>query len=533
MDNLEPILFGSNIFAPDIEPDIILCDSFENEFFANFDKDSYPNTRIQKVEEFCCAEAALMQAHSVFDKNEFFSEEMILDRDVYFGVSEQKVVNLKFKTLPYRKIIRVYNTEKFFIYDDPTEMIIINFRGDTDYIVTIDIDGNGIFTLKYDETSSEGRQNNGKWFEKFIRGQNNPQTYTLPETTPTFDRIIKAVGFDFGTSKCCVATSKRDGIEVVAVENTGGRIMPSYVAFDEKHTKCGQIVVDRLPYKAAYSVFDLKRIIGKEYEFIVPYPDWPFRVLKSGSDVKIECNTWDEMQQQSPEEILSVLLRHIKVKTEEFQGDNVEEVVITVPGTFTQRQINSTFEAACQAGWKNISFLPEPIAALFTYFKKYPPNNFTGCVFDLGGGNLNVWIFKVENGKIVLLNNDGDTCLGGRNFDKALFTYLYARLKRQFNIDMTETKKYKLIKDCLDIKHSLSTQNKHTNVTKIFYVGGASRMPIIIEMLRGMFPECDHICDTCPDEIVAIGAAHYSYYLKDDNINKIEMEEVFSVLSYD
>uniref|UniRef100_A0A914P2B0 Uncharacterized protein n=1 Tax=Panagrolaimus davidi TaxID=227884 RepID=A0A914P2B0_9BILA len=349
------------------------------------------------------------------------------------------------------------------IYDDSTEKTIINFRGDTDYIVTIDIDGNGIFTLKYDETSSEGRQNNEIWFENFIRGQNNPQIHIIPQTTPSADKNIKAVGIDFGTSKCCVATSKRDGIEVVAVENTGGRIMPSYVAFDEKHTKCGQIVVDRLPYKAAFSVFDLKRIIGKEYEFIVPYPDWPFQVLKYNNDVKIECKTWnDDIQQQSPEEILSVLLKHLKVKTEEFQGESLEEVVITVPGTFTQRQINSTFEAACQAGWTNISFLPEPIAALFTYFEKYPSKNFTGCVFDLGGGNLNVWIFKIKNGKILLLNNDGDTCLGGRNFDKALFTYLYARLKRQFNIDMTETKKYKLITDCLVIKHSLSTQNEYT-----------------------------------------------------------------------
>uniref|UniRef100_A0A914QBU6 Heat shock protein 70 n=1 Tax=Panagrolaimus davidi TaxID=227884 RepID=A0A914QBU6_9BILA len=146
--------------------------------------------------------------------------------------------------------------------------------------------------------------------------------------------------------------------------------MPSYIAFDEKVPKCGQVVVDRMRHKAKYSIFDVKRIIGKEFQEITIDLLWPFKVLNNQNQVLIEHENTNGKETKSPEEITSVLLNHIKKACEAYQSQKISEVVIAIPSEFSEAQKRATKSAVEYVGVETIHFIPEPIAAAFAYFSE-------------------------------------------------------------------------------------------------------------------------------------------------------------------
>uniref|UniRef100_A0A914PEJ7 Heat shock protein 70 n=1 Tax=Panagrolaimus davidi TaxID=227884 RepID=A0A914PEJ7_9BILA len=410
----------------------------------------------------------------------------------------------------------------------------------------------------------------------------NHDIFDLSKRT-TMNQDVDAVGIDLGTSRCCVAVNRKNGIHTVALENTGERLLPSYVAYDEENIKCGQIVIDRLRYFSEATVFDSKRIIGK----CIVNADkiWPFKIVNINNQPTIILKTERGEIRQSPTEVAAVLLKYMKTKAEGFQGKKLSKVVITVPAAFTEAQQAATKEAAILAGWETVKLLPEPIAASFAYFFDRPiPNNSILLLFDLGGGTLDVCVFKIINDKIQIISKNGDSKLGGRDFDNILMDYFSNKLNLDYDISKLginmlnlnndnsankliyedeisklKNKKFKLLMECQKIKHNLSVRNedqldsndidpalngfikitqknfkdlsedllnriqntifsalyksgfKADQINKVLQVGGGCRMPMIKELLQELFPSAEQCCEEHPDEVVAIGAAHYAY----------------------
>uniref|UniRef100_A0A914QYZ7 Heat shock protein 70 n=1 Tax=Panagrolaimus davidi TaxID=227884 RepID=A0A914QYZ7_9BILA len=284
--------------------------------------------------------------------------------------------------------------------------------------------------------------------------------YTIPPKISTFKAGINAVGIDLGTSRCCVTVSKTRAFEIVAIENTGEKLLPSYISYNEEHEKCGQVVVDQLRYASNSTVFDVKRLIGKNFDEVDPDPSWPFKLKNVNGKIGICVETFNGSAIKSPEEISASLLKYIKQKVDEFQGKILSEAVITIPATFTNEQKEATIKAAKLAGWISPILLPEPIAASFAYFNNHEySENSVILLFDLGGGTLDICLFKVEKNQINIIKECGNDMIGGRDFDRLLIDYFTDRLLNEFKIDVTkdQKKKYKLYSECLKIKHNLST----------------------------------------------------------------------------
>uniref|UniRef100_A0AC34FW47 Heat shock protein 70 n=1 Tax=Panagrolaimus sp. ES5 TaxID=591445 RepID=A0AC34FW47_9BILA len=403
----------------------------------------------------------------------------------------------------------------------------------------------------------------------------NLQKFSIPLKISNYNPNFDAVGIDLGTTECCVSVIRKNGPDFVVLDQiTGLRTMPSYVAFDEKVPKCGQIAIDRMRHKAEYTVYDSKRIIGKTFEEIVVDSLWPFNLVNQNDTVKILVETSNGQMLKNPEDISSALLKYIKNTTEIYQGKKLTEAIIAVPSSFTQKQINATANAAKLAGWETIHFIPEPVAAAFAYFMEIDiPNQSNIIICDCGGGTIDVCVANVTNNRLEVLCYDGDPYLGGRDFDKLLFNHFDAILKHKHGFDITKgSKKYVLKQKCRDIKHKLSAayddhldvddfdnnsnevikitrddfeamtsdlllriknvilqaitkaELKRSQINYVFQVGGGCRMPMIKELLSNIFPHAKQECNLYPDWIVAHGAALYAYHLKTE-ANAIQLKE--------
>uniref|UniRef100_A0A914QCX7 Hypoxia up-regulated protein 1 n=1 Tax=Panagrolaimus davidi TaxID=227884 RepID=A0A914QCX7_9BILA len=395
-------------------------------------------------------------------------------------------------------------------------------------------------------------------------GEISFETYDIPQE-PLINPNINAIGIDLGMTRCCAAVNRNDRFELVAIDNSE-RQLPSYVSFKEKDPNCGQLVINQLEFYASSTVFDIKRIIGRNINEIDKNPAWPFEVIRIDSKPLIYMKSCGNVLMKYPEEVTAVLLKQMKKKVEEFQGSKMDEVVITIPAGFNQNQKIATHVAADLAGFKTVHLLAEPIAASIAYFVDRPiPSNFNVLLFDLGGGTLDLCIFKVENNKLKVIANDGDSNLGGRDFDNLLFQHFEKILETKYKIAMNEKSKYRLMLKCVEIKHTLSAENEASldvdvfnpeieeflkitrqefeqfsatlllrlheclkqtfaqakiyasDINKVLLVGGGCRMPMIQLFLRKRFPKAEHICAENPDEMVAIGAAYYSSFLMSNN----------------
>uniref|UniRef100_A0A914PNL7 Heat shock protein 70 n=1 Tax=Panagrolaimus davidi TaxID=227884 RepID=A0A914PNL7_9BILA len=290
-------------------------------------------------------------------------------------------------------------------------------------------------------------------------------SYSIPKIQAPFNIGINAIGIDLGTSRCCVAVIRKNGITTVPLDNTGERLLPSYVAYDEENVKCGQIVVKRLRNHSKSTVFDSKRIIGRNFADIEIDLFWPFGIIKTEGKVFLEIQKFNGHGIVTPEDVAAALLKHVKQKTEEFQGKSLSKAVITVPAAFNEAQKIATLEGAKLAGWKETILLPEPIAAAFAYFNdRLITNNSNVLLFDLGGGTLDVCIFKITDEKIEIISNTGDSKFGGRDFDGVLINYFKNALSTQYDITLIKNKKYLLMIKCQEIKESLSVMTNSRQV---------------------------------------------------------------------
>ncbi|MDF2983433.1 MAG: dnaK [Devosia sp.] len=378
----------------------------------------------------------------------------------------------------------------------------------------------------------------------------------------------KVIGIDLGTTNSCVAVM--DGATPKVIENAeGARTTPSMVAF----TKDGERLVGQPAKRQAVTnpegtLFAVKRLIGRRYNDPMVEKDKglvPFKIVNADNgDAWVEV----ESKKYSPSEVSAMILTKMKETAESYLGENVTQAVITVPAYFNDSQRQATKDAGKIAGLEVLRIINEPTAAALAYGldKK---NTGTIAVYDLGGGTFDISVLEIGDGVFEVKSTNGDTFLGGEDFDMRLVDYLAAEFKKDQGIDLRSDKlalqRLKEAAEKAKIELSSSTQTeinlpfitadasgpKHltlkltrskleslvedliqktvepcrqalkdagvsaAQIDEVVLVGGMSRMPKVQEVVKQLFGKEPHK-GVNPDEVVAMGAAIQAGVLQGD-----------------
>jgi len=378
----------------------------------------------------------------------------------------------------------------------------------------------------------------------------------------------KIIGIDLGTTNSCVSIMEA-GEPKVITNTEGGRTTPSIVAVTDRGERLvGQIAKRQAITNPENTVFGIKRLIGRKYDSIEVQNDikiLPYKIERAGNgDVRINLKG----KHYSPAEISSYILANIKKSAEEYLGEKVTDAVITVPAYFNDSQRQATKDAGKIAGLNVLRIINEPTAASLAYGLD-KSNEGKIVVFDLGGGTFDVSILEVGEGVFEVKATNGDTHLGGEDFDLRMVDYLADEFKKDQGIDLrkdtmalqrlkeaaekakmelsssmetdvnlpfitadasgpkhlniriTRAKLEALVSDLLDklegpCKTAMDDAGLSTgDVDEVILVGGMTRMPAVQERVKRIFGKTPGK-GVNPDEVVALGAAIQGAVLKGD-----------------
>ena len=380
--------------------------------------------------------------------------------------------------------------------------------------------------------------------------------------------MSKVIGIDLGTTNSCVAIM--DGTQAKVLENTeGARTTPSVVAFTDSDEKLiGQPAKRQAVTNPENTIFAVKRLIGRNFDDASVKKDIetaPFKIINSDKgDAWIEAKG----QKYSPSQISAFVLQKMKQTAEKYLGQEVSKAVITVPAYFNDAQRQATKDAGKIAGLEVLRIINEPTAASLAYGLDKKANKKI-AVYDLGGGTFDVSILELGDGVFEVKSTNGDTFLGGEDFDNAIVEYLLNEFKKENGIDLKSDKlalqRLKEAAEKAKVELSSATQTeinlpfvtadktgpKHINlkmtraklealvedlisrtippcqtalkdaslsageIDEIVLVGGMTRMPKVIEEVKNFFGK-DPNKSVNPDEVVAMGAAIQAGVLQGD-----------------
>ncbi|VAH64159.1 unnamed protein product [Triticum turgidum subsp. durum] len=310
----------------------------------------------------------------------------------------------------------------------------------------------------------------------------------------------EVIGIDLGTTNSCV--SVMEGKNAKVIENSEGtRTTPSVVAFSQK----GERLVGTPAKRQAITnpqntFFGTKRMIGRRFDDPQTQKEMkmvPYKIVKApNGDAWVETT---DGKQYSPSQIGAFVLTKMKETAESYLGKSISKAVITVPAYFNDAQRQATKDAGRIAGLDVQRIINEPTAAALSY----GTNNKEGliAVFDLGGGTFDVSILEISNGVFEVKATNGDTFLGGEDFDNTLLEYLVSEYKRSDNIDLS--------------KDRLALQRLREAAEKVLLVGGMTRVPKVQEVVSEIFGKAPSK-GVNPDEAVAMGAALQGGILRGD-----------------
>ena len=249
--------------------------------------------------------------------------------------------------------------------------------------------------------------------------------------------MAKVIGIDLGTSNSCVAVVEA-GEPKVITNSEGARTTPSIVGF----AKDGERLVGQSAKRQAITnpentIFSAKRLIGRKYKEIKnEVKNLPYSVVSGkNGDAYIKCKEGDEEKEYAPEFISSIILSKLKADAEAYLGEEVTQAVITVPAYFNDSQRQATKDAGEIAGLEVLRIVNEPTAASLAYGLE-KKNEETIAVYDLGGGTYDVSILEIGDGVFEVKSTNGDTQLGGDNWDDTLIDYLVSEFKSESGIDL-------------------------------------------------------------------------------------------------
>ena len=251
--------------------------------------------------------------------------------------------------------------------------------------------------------------------------------------------MAKVIGIDLGTTNSCVAVM--DGKEAKVIENSeGGRTTPSMVAFsDTKEKLVGQSAKRQAVTNSENTLFAIKRLIGRTFEDKAVKSDSglvPYKIVKGDNG-----DAWVEARgdKYSPSQISAFILQKMKETAESYLGDTVTQAVITVPAYFNDAQRQATKDAGKIAGLEVLRIINEPTAAALAYGLDKKKTG-TVAVYDLGGGTFDISILEIGDGVFEVKSTNGDTHLGGEDFDLKIIDYLADEFKKDNGIDLRSDK---------------------------------------------------------------------------------------------
>ena len=368
----------------------------------------------------------------------------------------------------------------------------------------------------------------------------------------------KIIGIDLGTTNSCVAVF--EGNEPVVIANSEGkRTTPSVVAFVEGgERKVGDPAKRQAITNPKRTVYSIKRFMGETYDQVTKeIARMPYEVVKGENNtprVKIDD------RQYTPQEISAMILQKMKKTAEDYLGQEVKEAVITVPAYFSDSQRQATKEAGQIAGLEVKRIVNEPTAAALAYGLEKSKKDMKIAVFDLGGGTFDISILELGGGVFEVLSTNGNTHLGGDDFDHVIINWLVEEFKNDEGADLTqdpmamqrlkeaaekakielsstttteinlpyimpvggvpkhlvktltrakfEQLAHQLIEDCkVPCQEALQSAGLNTSdIDEVILVGGSSRIPAVQEMVKNFFGK-EPSKGVNPDEVVAVGAA--------------------------
>ncbi|TDH65340.1 hypothetical protein CCR75_006282 [Bremia lactucae] len=272
------------------------------------------------------------------------------------------------------------------------------------------------------------------------------------------------IGIDLGTTYSCVGIYKDQKVEIIA-NDQGNRITPSYVAWDSNDERLiGDGAKNQATINPEKTLFDVKRLIGRKFHDKSVQADkklLPYELINKDGKPFIQVVVKGEKRQFAPEEISAMVLTKMKQISEGYIGREVFDAVVTVPAYFNDAQRQATKDAGTIAGLTVQRIINEPTAAAIAYgIDKKTQGEKNVLVFDLGGGTFDVTLLAIDGGVFEVLATNGDTHLGGEDFDQRIMQYFIKKWKKDKNIDISKDKRalQKLRREAERVKRALSAQ---------------------------------------------------------------------------
>jgi len=367
------------------------------------------------------------------------------------------------------------------------------------------------------------------------------------------------IGIDLGTTYSVVGVFRNGKVDIIP-NDQGNRITPSYVAFTETERLVGDSAKNQLASNPLNTLFDSKRLIGRKYSDPAVQKDlkvWPFEVENKKGKPYMKVQYKNQEHTFAPEEVSAMVLQKMKQIAEDYIGEPIKEAVITVPAYFDDTQRQSTKDAGTIAGLEVKRIINEPTSAAISYGLDKSGNEMNILVYDLGGGTFDVSVLTIDMGVFEVLATNGDTHLGGEDFDNNVVNYFVKQFKRKYKVDVTNNERAlaKLRKEVEKAKRALSSTkqvkleidsfaegidfsetltrarfeelNMHlfkqtlkpvkrvlkdsglskSDIDEIVLVGGSTRIPKVREIVESFFNGKKANTGINPDEAIAQGAA--------------------------
>jgi molecular chaperone DnaK len=334
----------------------------------------------------------------------------------------------------------------------------------------------------------------------------------------------KVIGIDLGTTNSCVAIM--DGSQPKVIENSeGGRTTPSIVAFTDDERLVGQAAKRQAVTNPENTLFAVKRLIGRRKDdklLAKSLSHLPYNVIDGGNG-----DAWIEVrgEKYSPSQVSAFILQKMKETAEAYLGESVSEAVITVPAYFNDAQRQATKDAGKIAGLDVLRIINEPTAAALAYGLDKEGSK-TIAVYDLGGGTFDVSILEIDEGLFEVKSTNGDTVLGGEDFDMRIVEYLAAEFKKENGVDLMKDKmalqRLKEAAEKAKIELSSSTQTEINQPFISMDPKGGQPLHLVLKLTRAKLESL--VADLIKRTMKPCEAA-----LKDAGISKGEIDEVILV----
>ena len=385
--------------------------------------------------------------------------------------------------------------------------------------------------------------------------------------------MSKAIGIDLGTTYSCVGVFQNGVCEIIA-NSDGDRTTPSYVAFTDKETLCGQSAKNQVAMNTQNTIYDAKRLLGRKFSDPIVQSDlkhYSFKLVADKDDKPMVSLANDKTYY--PEQISAMVLGEMKKTAENYLGGTVTKAVITVPAYFNDSQRAATKDAARICGLEVLRIINEPTAAALAYgLDKNHVGEKNVLIFDLGGGTFDVSLLTLDDGLFEVRATAGDTHLGGEDFDSRLVNHFMEEFKRKHKLDISQNHRAvrRLRTACERAKRTLSTTASATievdalfdgidfnstltrarfeelcsdlfrgcidpvekvlrdakmdksSIHDVVLVGGSTRIPKVQKLLSDFFNGKDLCKSINPDEAVAYGAAVQAAILTGDTSRALE-----------